>query len=132
MGNSLSEHMRESGIPLRIKRLNPEKNDFPDGCPVARGTPTFAIFRGPGEAPAKWDEFKPNDVVDKIKSEYPGYPEEVYTHMDNLQNLVSSRLQLFTQVVMWNVELQKLERLLTARGSTRMDRPDSDPTEDDA
>lgn len=52
--------------------------------------------------------------------------------MDDLQNLVSSRLQLFTQVVMWSVELQKLERLLTTRGSTRTDRPDSDPTEDDA
>ncbi|CAK0905875.1 unnamed protein product [Prorocentrum cordatum] len=44
--NSLAELLREHKVPLTIKRLNIEKNDFPSGCPVARGTPTFVLMGG--------------------------------------------------------------------------------------
>lgn len=115
--NSLAKHLADNAIPLRIVRLNLERNDFPDQCPVARGTPTFVLFRGPDFAPAKWDEFKPHDLVEKLRKEFPDFAEEVYSHMDELQKLVSNRLQLFTQVVMWNMELQKLERLYTSNSS---------------
>mmetsp|Transcript_116728 Transcript_116728/g.330200 ORF Transcript_116728/g.330200 Transcript_116728/m.330200 type:complete len:318 (+) Transcript_116728:42-995(+) len=136
--NELSKHLRENNIPLQIKRLNLEKNDFPPGCPVARGTPTFVLFRGGGVAPVKWDEFKPNDIVEKIRSEFPQCTEQVYAQMDELQRLVSSRLQLFMQTVMWMVELQKLGRLHTSatvrtqpnQSGEAPERPDADPTED--
>ena len=33
---------------------------------MARGTPTFALFRGPQVRPEKWEEFKPKDLCEKI------------------------------------------------------------------
>jgi len=116
--NSLAELLREHKVPLTIKRLNIEKNDFPSGCPVARGTPTFVIFRGPVAVaqPQKWEEFKPKELVEKICKDFPYLPEDLCARMDELQGLVSRRFQLFTQLVMWTVELQKLEALLGAGG----------------
>merc|ERR1712232_588894 len=90
-----------------------EKNDFPDGCPVARGTPTFVLFRGPKAAPSKWDEFKPKDMVEKLTKELPAMDDSVYTRMEDLQNLVSRRFQLFTQLVFWTVEIGKLQTLVS-------------------
>jgi len=112
--NSLAALFASNGVPLDIKRLNIERNDFPEGCPVARGTPTFVFFRGGGSLINKWDEFKPKDLVERISTEYPYLKEEMYGEMDELQGLVSRRFQLFTQLVMWNMELQKLEGLVTA------------------
>eukprot|EP00406_Dinophysis_acuminata_P023888 CAMPEP_0179348062 /NCGR_PEP_ID=MMETSP0797-20121207/73498_1 /TAXON_ID=47934 /ORGANISM="Dinophysis acuminata, Strain DAEP01" /LENGTH=474 /DNA_ID=CAMNT_0021062835 /DNA_START=275 /DNA_END=1697 /DNA_ORIENTATION=+ len=110
--NSLARLFATYDVPLVVKRLNIEKNDFPDGCPVARGTPTFVCFRGAGSAPSKWDEFKPKELVEKISGEFPNLPRELYAQMDELQGLVSRRFQLFTQLVMWTLELQKLEALV--------------------
>merc|ERR1719343_1313406 len=39
--NSLAQLFASYSLPIVVKRLNIEKNDFPVGCPVARGTPTF-------------------------------------------------------------------------------------------
>lgn len=110
--NSLAELLKAQKIPLVIKRLNIEKNDFPDGCPVARGTPTFVFFRGPGAPPEKWEEFKPKELVEKITQVFPQQTEEIFDTMDEFQGMVSKRFQLFTQLVMWTMELQKLERLI--------------------
>lgn len=131
--NSVAELLAEHKAPLTIKRLNIEKNDFPDGCPVARGTPTFVLHQGATVPAAKWDEFKPKDFVEKLSNEFPNMPEQVYKGMEEYQALVSSRFQLFTQLVMWTVELGKLEevlsmsrpRVLTAEGTAGGVRPDS-------
>merc|ERR1712083_393260 len=106
--------MGKHQVPLTFKRLNIENNDFPDGCPVARGTPTFVLFNGPGKIGDKWEEFKPKDLVEKICKEFPKETEKLFEEMDELQGLVSRRFQLFTQLVMWTVELQKVERLVEA------------------
>lgn len=111
--NSLARLFVTYNVPLVIKRLNIEKNDFPDGCPVARGTPTFVCFRGEGMAPSKWDEFKPKELVEKISSEFPNHASEMYAKMDELQGMVSRRFQLFTQLVMWTLELHKLDALVS-------------------
>eukprot|EP00746_Dinoflagellata_sp_MGD_P165741 gnl/MRDRNA2_/MRDRNA2_95192_c0_seq1.p1 gnl/MRDRNA2_/MRDRNA2_95192_c0~~gnl/MRDRNA2_/MRDRNA2_95192_c0_seq1.p1 ORF type:complete len:433 (+),score=96.39 gnl/MRDRNA2_/MRDRNA2_95192_c0_seq1:35-1333(+) len=111
--NSLAKICQDQKIPFAIKRLNLERNDFPPGCPVARGTPTFVLFRGKNVEPWKWDEFKPKDVVDRLEKEMPNYIKgEVLANMQRLENSVSKRFQLFTQLVMWSVELGKLENLL--------------------
>eukprot|EP00929_Paragymnodinium_shiwhaense_P076838 TRINITY_DN39558_c0_g1_i1.p1 TRINITY_DN39558_c0_g1~~TRINITY_DN39558_c0_g1_i1.p1 ORF type:complete len:486 (+),score=140.66 TRINITY_DN39558_c0_g1_i1:70-1527(+) len=130
--NSVAELVKDNGAPFQIKRLNLERNDFPEGCPVARGTPTFVLFCGENAAPAKWDEFKPQDLSEKIAKEFSGMPQEVYEQMELLQNLVSSRMQLFTQVVMWTVELQKLERLCGQASGPAGAASEADPTEDSA
>merc|ERR1711933_442158 len=110
--NSLAALFAEHKVPLVIKRLNIERNDFPKGCPVARGTPTFACFVGPDVPPSKWEEFKPRDLVEKISKVFPHHADALFEPMDELQGLVSKRFQFFTQLVMWTIELQKLERLV--------------------
>jgi len=117
--NTLAALLKEHGAPITIKRLNVEKNDFPRGCPVARGTPTFVLFRG--ERAVKWEEFKPHELADRIRKEYPSLSEEFYDKMDEYQGLVSRRFQLFTQAVMWNIEVNKLEKLQGATGSSADD-----------
>jgi len=133
--NSLAVLFAEHNVPLVMKRLNIERNDFPDGCPVARGTPTFACFRGPDVPPSKWDEFKPRDLVEKISKVFPHHADALFEPMDELQGLVSKRFQFFTQLVMWTIELQKLERLVaevhSAYGSSGMAvGPSNGPTDE--
>jgi len=110
--NSLAELLKIQKVPLVLKRLNIEKNDFPDGCPVTRGTPTFVLFRGRDAPPDKWEEFKPKELVEKLTKVFPQQTEEIFETMDELQGMVSKRFQLFTQLVMWTMELQKLEKLI--------------------
>lgn len=112
--NSLAELLHRSGAPLVIKRLNIEKNDFPDNCPIARGTPTFVLFRGAEASPSKWEEFKPKELTEKIAKVFPQLLPDVLDQMEELQNLVTRRFQLFTQLVMWTIELQKLESYIAA------------------
>eukprot|EP00401_Gymnodinium_catenatum_P028842 CAMPEP_0117569046 /NCGR_PEP_ID=MMETSP0784-20121206/58456_1 /TAXON_ID=39447 /ORGANISM="" /LENGTH=450 /DNA_ID=CAMNT_0005367007 /DNA_START=82 /DNA_END=1434 /DNA_ORIENTATION=- len=131
--NSLARHLRESGLPLRIKRLNLERNDFPRGCPVARGTPTFVLFRGAGNSPLKWEEFRPDELVAKLRRDFPVAGGGVYERVEELQALTAQRMQLFMQVVMWTVELEALQRLcngfdLPPNRRTELTDPTSDPT----
>lgn len=109
--NSVAAILKESNSGLQIKRFNLEKNDFPDGCPVARGTPTFVLFRGARGNPDKWEEFKPKDLCEKLSKEFPKFGERFFEDLDEMQGMVSRRFQLFTQKVMWIVELQKIEKL---------------------
>lgn len=116
--NSIAKMFQEAGVPLRIKRLNIEKNDFPDRCPVARGTPTFVLFCGTEREGHKWDEFKPKELVERISTDFAQFlPDSVLDKMDEYQGLVSKRFQLFTQLVMWTIELNKLEAIITATPS---------------
>jgi len=129
--NSLAQLLRENGVPLRIKRLNIERNDFPDGCPVARGTPTFVLFQGPKAKPAKWDEFKPDEVVARIKKLFPGMGEKVRSQAEPMLDMISTRTELFMQVVMWAVELQALERQYNSTSHATTDgQHDADLTSD--
>ncbi|CAE7554402.1 unnamed protein product, partial [Symbiodinium pilosum] len=128
--NSLGELLVENKAPFRLKRLNIERNDFPDGCPVARGTPTFALFRGSNAAGEKWEEFKPKDLCEKIMKVFPKLSDEAFQKMDELQAMVPKRFQLFTQLVMWSVELQKLESCIaSAVGESPVDAGSSEDTE---
>lgn len=113
--NSLGVLLKEHKVPLRIKRLNIERNDFPDGCPVARGTPTFVLFCGSDFEPHKWDEFKPKELVERLSKDFAQFlPDSLLDTLDEYQGLVSKRFQLFTQLVLWTIELQKLESILSA------------------
>eukprot|EP00439_Symbiodinium_sp_Y106_P022608 s7969_g2.t2 len=85
--NSVGELLLENKAPFRLKRLNIEKNDFPDGCPVARGTPTFALFRGKDTAGEKWEDFKPKDLCEKIAKVFP-LSDSAFQKMDDLQAMV--------------------------------------------
>ncbi|CAJ1357898.1 unnamed protein product [Effrenium voratum] len=122
--NSLGELLQQIKAPFVVKRLNIEANDFPDHCPVARGTPTFALFSG--GAPEKWEEFKPKDLCERIVKAFPGISDSVFDRMDELQSLVSRRFQLFTQLVMWTVELHKLEACLADAEHVRGPSEDSE------
>merc|ERR1712046_448905 len=101
-------------MPISIKRLNLQENDFPDNCPVARGTPTFVLYRGPQVPGLKWDEFKPKDLVEKLVKELPKMDDSIYQKMEDYQELVSNRFRFFTQIVFWTVELSKLQTLISA------------------
>eukprot|EP00405_Crypthecodinium_cohnii_P053676 CAMPEP_0206590828 /NCGR_PEP_ID=MMETSP0325_2-20121206/39869_1 /ASSEMBLY_ACC=CAM_ASM_000347 /TAXON_ID=2866 /ORGANISM="Crypthecodinium cohnii, Strain Seligo" /LENGTH=462 /DNA_ID=CAMNT_0054099889 /DNA_START=73 /DNA_END=1457 /DNA_ORIENTATION=- len=116
--NSLSKMLKENGVPLTFKRLNIEKNDFPDKCPVARGTPTFVIYNGPEVPGKKWEEFKPQDLAARIMKEYPFLSERFADEVEELQGLLTRRFQLFTQMVMWTVEIEKLQKLIAGAGAT--------------
>lgn len=136
--NSLAALFKEHGIPLRFKRLNIETNDFPDRCPVARGTPTFVLFRGPNADATKWEEFKPRDLCERITKEFPIISDENFAEMDDLQGLVTQRFQLFTQLVMWTMELQRMQDILAAptvsglKASSDEPRPKVAKDDDDA
>jgi len=121
--NSLGELLEQSKAPFVFKRINIEKNDFPDDCPVARGTPTFVLFRGPAAPASKWEEFKPKELCEKITQVFPSLSDDVVHRMYELQGQVSRRFQLFTQLVMWTIELQKLEALVAGNVS-------NEPSED--
>jgi len=112
--NSLGEFLEENKAPFVVKRINIEKNDFPEGCPVARGTPTFVLFRGPDVTAEKWEEFKPKDLCEKMVKVFPklSVSDSAFDRLDELQSAVTRRFQLFTQLVMWTIELQKLEACL--------------------
>ena len=112
--NSLGEFLEENKAPFVVKRINIEKNDFPEGCPVARGTPTFVLFRGPDVRAEKWEEFKPKDLCEKMVKVFPklSVSDSAFDRLDELQSAVTRRFQLFTQLVMWTIELQKLEACL--------------------
>eukprot|EP00434_Breviolum_minutum_P041929 symbB.v1.2.037304.t1/scaffold5473.1/size26756/2 len=63
--NSLGEFLEENKAPFVVKRINIEKNDFPEG------TPTFVLFRGPDVRAEKWEEFKPKDLCEKMVKVFP-------------------------------------------------------------
>eukprot|EP00400_MALV-I_sp_L67-5_P000983 gene983-1101_t len=126
--NSLAVIVNEMGLPVTIKRINIENNDFPEGCPVTRGTPTFCVFKGVGvedkgneNAPEKWEEFKPNDLLKRFDEEFfqnknyvtsKKLGKKVESGKEKLKEYsddVNTRMQLFTQVVLWSVEAQKLQ-----------------------
>jgi hypothetical protein len=100
-------------VPFTIKRLDIEENDFPDGCPVVRGTPTFILFRGPDREPIRYEEFKPRDLVRRICLDYT-IPDEVAKKLNDLVDKVGLRFQLFSGLIMWNTESEKVLELISS------------------
>ncbi|EER14082.1 conserved hypothetical protein [Perkinsus marinus ATCC 50983] len=127
--NQLEDTFRRAHLPITIKRLNIEKNDFPLGCPVARGTPTFVLYRGYSPKPDKLAEFRPRDIVDRIRTdllhEHPGITlsEHLLRKWEGMVNQVSQRFQLLSQLIMWNTELEKSQMVLAGVSS---DAPEAD------
>ena len=109
--NSLAHILKESGeVDFSMKRLDIEENDFPEGLPVVRGTPTFMLFRN--GVPDRLEEFKPRDLVNRLCRDYT-LSSETQERMKDLVDLMALRFQAFSALVMWGTESEKMLALLT-------------------
>jgi thiol-disulfide isomerase/thioredoxin len=109
--NSLAELLRDK-VPFTVKRLDIEENDFPQGVPVVRGTPTFVMFFGEGRDPVRFEEFKPRDLVKRIAGDYR-LGKDVESKLYDLVDRVALRFQAFSGIVMWGTESEKILDLLS-------------------
>ena len=105
--NQLSTILKQAGVPIELKRMDIEENDFPDKLPVVRGTPTFVLFQGEGKPGIRLEEFKPRDLVRRICLDY-SISREVEATMYALVDKVAIRFQLFSGIIMWNTESEKI------------------------
>jgi len=101
------DHQRRPSILPKFKRLDIEENDFPENCPIVRGTPTFILFRGPEKNPIRFEEFKPRDFVKRLCKEF-NITQEIEKSMYNLVDKVAMRFQLFSGIIMWHTESEKI------------------------
>ncbi|KEP63004.1 UNVERIFIED_CONTAM: thioredoxin, putative [Hammondia hammondi] len=106
--NSVSALLAEYNIPVTMKRLNIEKNDFPEGCVVTRSTPTFVLHRGGHEEGEKWSEFRPRDFIEKLEKEFD-LPVELREKMHALLDLLHERFKRFGLLSVWLLEVRKME-----------------------
>lgn len=110
--NSLAAILDKSGeVDFKIKRLDIEENDFPEGLPVVRGTPTFVLF-SPREGGRRLEEFKPRDLVKRLCKDYP-LSSETQQKLDVLVDKIALRFQAFSALVMWGTESEKMLELLS-------------------
>ena len=109
--NSIAPMVKEY---ITLKRLDIEENDFPKGMQVVRGTPTFIEYPGG----RRWEEFKPRDFVKRICLDYP-VQSDVRDKMYDLVDKVATRFQLFSGLIMWNTESEKILNLVTQNGGLR-------------
>lgn len=124
--NSVTACLKRNQIPLDICKIDIEKNDFPDGLPVARGTPTFVAFRG-GSAGEKVPEFRPHEIVERLKQEVSGLAVSddakaaVTADFEQLIQRMGARTSSVMQVTMWNAELLAIQSLsaATAKAAVR-------------
>nr|PVC50910.1 hypothetical protein MACL_00001936 [Theileria orientalis] len=113
--NSVNKHLVSIEHPIRIKRLNLELNDFPNGCPVTRATPTFVFYNGQKNGD-KWEEFKPQDFVRKL-SEVGNLSEDSKAYLTELCEKISERFALFGRLAHWLSESHRLQDLMLKRYS---------------
>jgi len=98
---------RMDNMPFSFRRLNVEKNDFPEGLPIARGTPTFVLYEsGVGK---KWEEYKPADVATKLLS-FPDMPVGLKEELDKILPQVQERFMLITGVIMLQIDVETLQK----------------------
>jgi hypothetical protein len=102
----------DPAIPFTVKRLDIEENDFPDQLPVVRGTPTFVLFQGNSVAPQRIEEFKPRDLVNRIVKDYE-VKKETEKRLYELVDKMTLRFQMFSGLVMWNTESEKILDLIS-------------------
>ncbi|CDR97622.1 hypothetical protein, conserved [Babesia bigemina] len=105
--NSINRHLREIKSNVRIKRLNIERNDFPEGCPVTRATPTFIVYDGQPQG-NKWSEFRPKDFVAKLV-ELAKLDEKSQAYLNQLTEDISQRFMLFGRWARWVGEAQIIQ-----------------------
>eukprot|EP00397_Hematodinium_sp_SG-2012_P018425 GEMP01018873.1.p1 GENE.GEMP01018873.1~~GEMP01018873.1.p1 ORF type:complete len:589 (+),score=141.13 GEMP01018873.1:152-1918(+) len=108
-------------VPFLFRRLNIDRNDFPEGFPVARATPTFIVYND-GKA-QKWDEFKPNDLAAKLDA--MPVASSVKEQLNALLPKVQERFQMFTACVMLQIDLEKLQNKASLVGSEETDDKDN-------
>ncbi|CBZ55548.1 conserved hypothetical protein [Neospora caninum Liverpool] len=106
--NSVSKLLAEYNIPVAMKRLNIEKNDFPEGCVVTRATPTFVLYRGGHEEAEKWTEFRPRDFIEKLEKEFD-LPVELREKLHALLDRLHERFKRFGLLSVWLLEVRKME-----------------------
>eukprot|EP00923_Selenidium_pygospionis_P035658 GHVN01062286.1.p1 GENE.GHVN01062286.1~~GHVN01062286.1.p1 ORF type:complete len:605 (+),score=186.61 GHVN01062286.1:158-1972(+) len=116
--NSLNELFKREGLHLEIRRLNIETNDFPDkqttGCPVARATPTFVLYKGSADTAERWEEFRPKDLVHKITDTLGDtVTSDVKDELDALLGEMNTRFTTFGVLALWHQERDKLTSVLT-------------------
>jgi thiol-disulfide isomerase/thioredoxin len=122
--NSLAELVKDKVI---IKRLDIEENDFPEGVPVVRGTPTFVQYPGG----TRFEEFKPRDLVNRLCRDYQ-FDEETKKEMMKLVDQVATRFQMFSGLVMWQTESEKILDLLANKSYSPATLPFSATNSDEA
>eukprot|EP00916_Digyalum_oweni_P022265 GHVL01036918.1.p1 GENE.GHVL01036918.1~~GHVL01036918.1.p1 ORF type:complete len:660 (+),score=179.51 GHVL01036918.1:99-2078(+) len=109
--NSLVTTLKELNIPLTIRKLDIDLNDFPPGAPVARGTPTFAFFNGKPEGEV-WNEFKAADLIDRIIKEFNVKDRRLSELKDDCDFYLPIRLSgLFTRAAI-SIDLEELSNLV--------------------
>ncbi|KAK1939826.1 hypothetical protein X943_003706 [Babesia divergens] len=112
--NSINRHLKDIKSPVRIKRLNIERNDFPKGCHVTRATPTFILYDGEPRG-TRWSEFKPQEFVTKIVEVAKLNPKS-QTYLESLSEDISRRFMLFGRWAKWMAQSQTIqESVLTKR-----------------
>ena len=94
-------------IPVTFKRMDIEENDFPPSMPVVRGTPTFVLYQGRDRPYIRYEEFKPRDLVRRLCLDY-AIPKETESRLYDLVDKVATRFQLFSGIIMWNTESEKI------------------------
>ena len=113
--NSLAELLKNE-VPFTFKRLDIEANDFPEGLPVVRGTPTFIFFTGRDATPVRFEEFKPRDLVKRISQDF-AISEELRAKMFDLVDSVALRFQAFSGLIMWGTEAEKILQVMSESDS---------------
>ncbi|KAL7065840.1 hypothetical protein ACR3K2_37190 [Cryptosporidium serpentis] len=112
--NSIAKFFREKHIPFSFKKLNIDLNDFPKNCPISRGTPTFVLYTGDhNQLYLKWDEFKPRDLLEKLKTQLKVKNINEVNSLDYLFKLehdsLYKRFQLFGMLILWTIQLKNLQ-----------------------
>jgi len=115
--NSIQKMLERDKIPLTIKRLDVEKNDFPAGAPTYRATPCFVLFAGKKTKSQKdgrellgdlWSEFKPRDFIEKLSKVVP-LSEEFKKEAGELADMVPFRLQKCMELAKLLAEMKEFQ-----------------------
>ncbi|XP_026194288.1 uncharacterized protein LOC34623780 [Cyclospora cayetanensis] len=109
--NSVSKLLKAYEVPLVLKRLNLNTNDFPPQCPVTRATPTFVLYAPDQDGFDRWNEFRPKDFVAKLKQDF-SLPKDLQQKLEDLLDLVQERFRWFGLLSVWLLEQQKIQDLL--------------------
>ena len=111
---SVAKELLAEGLQIEFMKMDIEANDFPPGIPVARGTPTF-VQLDPKREPAgnKWQEFRPVDFVKKVSDTFD-VPFAVRERIEKFPVMLTERFQLFSQSLMWQTEIDKMQEMLAA------------------
>eukprot|EP01071_Lankesteria_metandrocarpae_P008389 Lankesteria_metandrocarpae@DN4952_c0_g1_i2.p1 len=113
---SLSSIMRQYNIPLVFKKFDVKKNDIPSGLPLCRGTPSFVLYSSDSHSdelrPVIWEEFRPSEIILKIKEIILPAPSEVSDKLSALDAMTSQRMSLCTRQAELRAQSAALQKTL--------------------